>query len=131
MVVVTGVLDHLPASEHLNEEFECRPGGRRLADRELMLDLPAEPAGQVAHYRDREAALAVDEADGPLLDAWPFLLIVRTGRIFTPHQSTLLKGRDSEGSTAGYSEFPANSQLHSVRHRTEGQSSGTSEDFLP
>ncbi len=33
---------------------------------------------------DREAAFAVNEADDPLLEAWPFLLIVRTGRIVTP-----------------------------------------------
>ncbi len=131
MVVVSGVLDHLPAPEHLEEEFERRPGGRRLSHRELVLDLPAELATQVAHYRDREAALAVDEPDSPLLDPWPFLLIVRTGRIFTLHCSTLLKGSDSEGVPPDTPEFPANSQLHSVRRRTEGQSSGTSEEFLP
>ena len=97
MVVVAGVLDHLSAPEHLNEEFERRPGGRRLTHRELVLDLPAEPAARVAYYRDRETALAVDEADSPLLDPWPFLLIVRTGRILTLHRSTLLKRCDSEG----------------------------------
>jgi hypothetical protein len=95
VVVVSDVLDQLPAPEHLNKEFERRAGGRRLSHRELVLDLPAEPAARVAHYRDRKAALAVDEADSPLLDPWPFLLIVRTGRIFTPHCPTLLKGSDS------------------------------------
>jgi hypothetical protein len=35
--------------------------------------------------RDREAAFAIDEADDPLLDTWPFLLIARTGRIVTAH----------------------------------------------
>jgi len=32
-----------------------------------------------------KAALAVDEADDPLLDSWPFLLIARTRRIVTGH----------------------------------------------
>jgi hypothetical protein len=96
MVVVAGVLDDCPAPEHLNEELECRPGGRRLTDRELMLDLPAEPAVRVAHYRDREAALAVHKADDPLLDTWPFLLIARTGRIFTAHVPTLKTGCDMD-----------------------------------
>jgi len=35
--------------------------------------------------RNTETALAVDEADDPLLETWPFLLIVRTGWIFTFH----------------------------------------------
>ena len=42
MVVVAPVLDDLAAPEHLLEEFERRPGRRRLGDRELGLDLPAE-----------------------------------------------------------------------------------------
>ena len=46
----------------------------------------------VAHYRDRKAAFTVDEADDPLLDTWPFLLIVRTGRIVTAHTLTLRTG---------------------------------------
>ena len=57
-----------------------------------MLDLPAESAPRVANHGDREAALTVDEADDPLLNTWPFLLIVRTGRIFTAHAVTLRSG---------------------------------------
>ena len=87
MVVVAGALDQVPAAELLDEEFECRPGGCGLGDRELMLDLPAESATRVAHHRDRETAFTVDEADDPLLDTWPFLLIVRTGWIVTAHSS--------------------------------------------
>ena len=49
MVVVASVLDDLPAPEHLLEEFERRPRRRRLGDRELVLDLPAEEAPGVAH----------------------------------------------------------------------------------
>src|SRR5262249_16805196 len=49
--------------------------------------------------------------------SWPFLLIARTGRIVT----------DPTGSsTAGYTGVPAHSQLHSMRHRIEGQRPGTS-----
>ena len=89
MVVVAPVLDDLTAPEHLLEEFERRPGRRRLGDRELVLDLPAEEAPGIAHDRDRETAFAVDEADDPLLETWPFLLIARTGRIVTAHGRTL------------------------------------------
>ena len=92
MVVVTGVLDQIPTAELLREELECGSGGRRLGHRELVLDLPAESTTRIAYHRDREAALTVDEADDPLLDTWPFLLIVRTGRIFTAHRRTLGTG---------------------------------------
>ena len=95
MVVVASVLDDLPAPEHLLEEFQCRPRRRCLGDRELVLDLPAEKAPGIAHDRDREAALAVDEADDPLFEPWPFLLIARTGRIVTAHGRTLLRGWDT------------------------------------
>ena len=51
---------------------------------ELVLDLPAEEAPAIAHDRDRETAFTVDEADDPLLESWPFLLIARTGRLSRP-----------------------------------------------
>ena len=57
-----------------------------------MLDLPAEPATRVPHHRDREAAFTVDEADDPLLNTWPFLLIVRTGWIVTDHTTLSHEG---------------------------------------
>ena len=62
----------------------------------------------------------VNEPDYPLLDAWPFLLIVRTGRIVTVHFHTLV-GRGATDSTAGSTGFPAYSRLHSTRRRVEGQ----------
>ena len=95
------------------------PAMRGLGDRELVLDLPAEPTPWVSHHGDREASFAVDEADGPLLDSWPFLLIVRTGQIFTAHVSPY-EGVSHRYDTAGYSEFPAYSQLHFTRRRVEG-----------
>ena len=83
MVVGAVVLDDVAAPEHLTEEFERRSRGCCLCDGELVLDLPAESASRVPHHGDRETAFAVDEADDPLLDTWPFLLIARTERIFT------------------------------------------------
>ena len=50
-----------------------------------MLHLPAEPARTIADHRNGEATFSVGEADDPLLYSWPFLLIVRTERIFTAH----------------------------------------------
>src|SRR4029434_4500726 len=96
MVVVAPVLDDLATPEHLLEEFERQPGRRRLGDRELVLDLPAEETPGIAHAGYREAAFAVDEADDPLLEPWPFLLIARTGRIVTAHGRTLLRGWDGQ-----------------------------------
>ena len=120
MVVVSDALDDRAAAEELPEELDR--GSRRcgLRDRELVLDLPAERTGRVAHHRYREAALAVDEADDPLLETRPFLLIARTGRIVTVHANTLSRECDRT-STAGCSGVPAYSQLHSVPHGTEGQ----------
>ena len=92
MVVSAGVLDQTATAELLSQEFECASRARRLGDRELMLDLPAESAPRVANHGDREAALTVDEADDPLLKTRSFLLIVRTGRVITGHCFTLWKG---------------------------------------
>ena len=88
MVTNARVLDHPATLELLDERLECRPRARCLSHRELVLDLPAESAPGVANHGNREAALTVDEADDPLLDTWPFLLIVRTGWVFTAHRPT-------------------------------------------
>jgi len=56
--------------------------------------LPTYAARVVAEDRNAEAAFAVDEADDPLRETWPFLLIVRTGRIFTSHAGTPRTGCD-------------------------------------
>ena len=112
MVVVAMLLDHDTAPEHLDEEFEHGDRPERLNDGELMLDLPAESTRRIPDDRDRKASLAVDEADGPLLSTWPFLLIVRTERIFTAHDHTLRTGCDNERVPNGYSGFPAYGRLH-------------------
>src|SRR6266540_4364196 len=94
MIVGAVVRDQVAAAEHLYEALERGPGVSGLGDRELVLDLPADSTPGVAHHRDREAPFAVDEADGPLFGTWPFLLIVRTGRVVTAHRHTLRRGCD-------------------------------------
>ena len=85
MVVVPGVLDDAPAPEQLEELLERRlDGAAWVTENSCWTCQPSRHPGLRTH-RDREAPFAVDEADDPLLDAWPFLLIVRTGRIFTAH----------------------------------------------
>ena len=82
-----------------------------LNNRKAWLELPTELDLPISLNRTAEAAFAVDKADDPLLDAWPFLLIARTRRIVTNHVHTIPGGADMIG-TAGCSGVPANSQLH-------------------
>ena len=58
---------------------------RSLDHAEVRLYLPAEPTAVISEDRNTEAAFAVDKADDPLLESWPFLLIGRTDRIVTAH----------------------------------------------
>jgi hypothetical protein len=57
VIVSAPIHDQLPDTEVLPEKLQCGKRGRRLRDRELMLDLPTEPAHRIAHHADREAAL--------------------------------------------------------------------------
>src|ERR687887_1238931 len=123
MVVAAPILDDLPTPEQPLQEFECGPRRCGLGDRELVLDLPAEEAPGISHDRDREAALAVNEPDDPLLDAWPFLLIVRTGRIVTVHAVTLQRGRDRQYRQI-HRSFQHIADCTSTRRRVEGQHLG-------
>ena len=110
-VVVTPVVaDDRAATEELHEFLECVSRWRCLGHRKLVLDLPAESEPGVTHHRNRKATFAVDKADDPLLETWPFLLIDRTGRIVTAHVMTY-KEDVTRTSTAGYTVFPAYSQL--------------------
>ena len=63
---------------------------------ERRLNLPADTTRAVPKDWNAEAAFAVDEADDPLRKSWPFLLIARTGRIFTAHTGTLRRGCDMD-----------------------------------
>ena len=83
------------------------------------LTAPKRLLQSVPDDRNTGAAFAVDKADDPLREIWPFLLIVRTGRIVTGRAGTQEAGV-TRPSTAGYSEFPANSQLHFSRSLARG-----------
>ncbi len=120
VIVVSPVEDNTSAAEEPLQLLQNLQAPRSLNHREGRLHLPADPARMVPEDRNAEATLAVDEADDPLLETWPFLLIARTRRILTCHVPTIRRGSDMAG-TARYSGFPANSQLHSCRHRHEGQ----------
>lgn len=120
MVVAPSVSIEAAAAEVLSNDFERVNAALSLDNRETRLHLPSDPVRRIPIDRNTEAALAVDEADDPLLDSWPFLLIARTRRIVTSHACTVLRGTDMTG-TAGCSGVPAYSQLHSRRHRREGQ----------
>ncbi len=76
-----------------------------------MLDLPAEPKPGVLHDTHRKASFAVGEPDDPLLESWPFLLIVRTGWVFTALHTLTVSMRCDRTSTTGYTGVPAYSQL--------------------
>jgi hypothetical protein len=83
MVVVPAVDADPTASEELLQLMQNVRTRRRLHDCELWLDLPTEPGTRLPENRHREAALAVDKPDDPLLESWPFLLIDRTGHVVT------------------------------------------------
>ena|SRR5687767_11029799 len=85
-VIVRSTIDrHVAASKEVLQVMQHSGAPFRLNDREARLDLPTEPARSVPEDRNAEAAFAVDEADDPLRETRPFLLIVRTGWIFTAH----------------------------------------------
>ena len=77
-----------------------------LADMKLRNQLKPDATGRVALHRDREASFSVDVTRDVAIQ--PFLLIVRTR-----HVVTIVNVRsDVTMSSAGYSEFPAYSQIY-------------------
>jgi hypothetical protein len=123
VIVVSPIAVDPPAAEELHEKFQGLDASFALNDREPRLHLPTDPHLRTAMDRTTETAFTVDEADDPSLESWPFLLIARTRRIVTWHAKTLHDATDTPG-TAGCSGVPAFSQLHSSRHRDEGQQAG-------
>jgi hypothetical protein len=111
MVVSSAIAVHRATPEVISNQVQHMRTALALHDRESRLHHPADPHAWIAMDREAEAAFAVNEADDPLLETWPFLLIVRTGRIFTGHAPTLPGGSDMAGTT-GCSGVPAYSQLH-------------------
>ncbi len=94
VVVVASVAADVAAAEVPLQRVQDLHTLRSLDHAEVRLYLPAEPTAAVPEDRNAEAAFAVDEADDPLLESWPFLLIGRTDRIVTVHATTLGKGCD-------------------------------------
>ena len=92
MVVMSIEPTDLTASEVLLQQDKNLHAPLRLDDYEGRLDLPADPTRSIAEDRRAEASFTVGKADDPLRETWPFLLIVRTGRIVTVHITTLLPG---------------------------------------
>ena len=86
-----------PTTEEADKSFEHRSMPLVLVDLEDGQQLPParRPAHRVAMHRDAEAPFAVGEADDPLLETRPFLLIVRTGWVVTAHPSPLFIARPS------------------------------------
>jgi hypothetical protein len=118
VIVMPAVSIDASATKEILEQLERRKTPLSLHHRKPRLHLPPTTHALVSLNRATEAAFTVDEADDPLRDLWPFLLIVRTGRIFTAHVSHSKEEvrHNYWAGSAGYSEFPANSQLH-LRHR--------------
>ncbi len=68
MIIHTDAFDDPSAAKELPQEHYCGARRGRLRYRKLMLDLPAKLAACVSDHRYRKAALAVNEADDPLLE---------------------------------------------------------------
>ena len=96
MIVVTVITTDVTTPEELLQQVHDTCAPLSLDHGEGGLRLPTQPAGVVPKDRNAEATLAVDEADHPLRGDWPFLLIVRTERIFTFHFTTLETGCDMD-----------------------------------
>ena len=109
VVVTTPVRDQPSDTEVLLKEPQRRQRWRTLRDRELVLNLPTEPAHSVAHHTDRETAFTVDKADDPLLESWSFLLIVRTTRVVTGHILRILPSDTNSRRT--YDRVPVDTRV--------------------
>jgi len=84
MVIASAIDTDTPTVEVLLQLMQNERTRRRLHHDEVRLALPAEPRRALPKDRHGETALAVHEPDDPLLDPWPFLLIVRTGTLSPP-----------------------------------------------
>jgi hypothetical protein len=117
MVVRPPVDVHLSRSEELAELVEAGDATRALRYHEIVRDLvsglvaSSTHAVRLPHESDREASFSVYKTDHPAtLLGQPFLLVFRTRHVVTivnvPSDGTM--------SSAGYSGFPAYSQMHTA-----------------
>jgi hypothetical protein len=111
MVISSAIPVHSATSKVALNQIEHMRTPLALHHCESRLHHPSDPHARIPMDRKTEAAFSVDEADDPLLDSWPFLLIARTGWFVTGHAPTIPGGSDMAGTT-GYSGVPAYSQLH-------------------
>ncbi len=124
MIVASEMTSDLTTFEESLQSMQDIDAPLSLDHDEARLDLPTQLRGVVPKERNTEATLAVDEADDPLRETWPFLLIVRTERIFTYHASTETDGcDDSVPSDSRSFQHLAGFTLQD--HSCEGQSPGT------
>jgi hypothetical protein len=92
VVIVTSVATDMAAFEVPLQLVQNMHAPGSLDHAEVGLYLPTQTTTAVPEDRNTEAAFAVDKADDPLLETWPFLLIGRTGRIVTAHLTHPRKG---------------------------------------
>jgi hypothetical protein len=92
-----------PAAEGRNHRFEYLSMVLMLVDLEDRLELPTPVPvhHRTSMYRDREATFTIHKSNNPvwiehLARTGSFLLIVRTGWIFTAHIQTLRRGCDMD-----------------------------------
>ncbi len=85
MIVEAVISTDLTTTEESLHQLKCSNTLRPLNHRESWLNLPTRSTRSIQEDRNAETSFAVDKADDPLRKVWPFLLIVRTGRIFTTH----------------------------------------------
>ena len=103
--IVLAIRLDVATAEPLAEYLEHLSPVTVLADMELRNELKPDTTRRVALHRDREASFSVDVPRDVAVQ--PFLLIVRTR-----HVVTIVNVRpDVTMSSAGYSEFPAYSQI--------------------
>ena len=116
LVIVMALVDVDPADpEELTELLEAASTARTLRHDKrvahLIAGLVASSARAVSlpHETDREASFSIYKADDPTTElAQPFLLIFRTRHVVT------VDAHSDITSSAGYTGFPAYSQMHTA-----------------
>jgi hypothetical protein len=99
---------NLPDKEFRSSEPLCRHRARTISSTRCRAELVGVWPLRIPHDKNIDGLTL---SDYPSLVERPFLLIVRTGRIVT----------DEDVSTAGYTGFPAYSQLHTPPRGDGGQ----------
>jgi hypothetical protein len=97
MIVMPAVGIHLAAAKKLNHRIQDVPTRCTLDNGEGRLDLPAQSHRGTSKDGNAETAFTVYKTHQPFLAEESFLLIVRTGWIFTADIFTLKNGCDIYG----------------------------------